>query len=176
MALTVLITLTTAGADTGPFDLYSNVDGYTVPFESGVAKLDLESGYVSYSVPDDTSSIRVQSVNALCENYIDLTIEETTTTTTTSEEPPTTTTTTSEGVVMFIVRYGASLETVCSGGLDPVYTGGGETISPGSTIYTDPSLTVLLTGQNYIVEEGVGDIYNIDSGTGVIGSDTASDC
>ena len=26
--LTVLITLTTAGADTGNFNLYSNVDGY----------------------------------------------------------------------------------------------------------------------------------------------------
>ena len=27
--ITVLITLTTAGSGTGPFDLYSNTDGYT---------------------------------------------------------------------------------------------------------------------------------------------------
>ena len=40
--LTVLITLTTAGADTGNFNLYSDVDGYTAAFETGVAKSALE--------------------------------------------------------------------------------------------------------------------------------------
>jgi hypothetical protein len=36
--MTVLITLTTAGVSTGPFDLYSDVDGYLVPFETLVPK------------------------------------------------------------------------------------------------------------------------------------------
>ena len=36
--MTVLITLTLAGADTGPFDLYSDLDGYITPFETGVSK------------------------------------------------------------------------------------------------------------------------------------------
>jgi len=94
MAQAVLITLTTAGSDTGPFNLLSNLDGYTVPFESNVAKLDLEAGYISYLVPDGAMNIRVQSTNVLCENYVDLTINTTTTTTSTSTSSTTTTTTT----------------------------------------------------------------------------------
>lgn len=92
MAQTVVITLTTAGADTGPFDLYSNVDGYAVPFESSVAKGDLEAGYISFLVPDAATTIRVQSDNPLCDNFIDLLLSGTTTTTSTAS--PTTTTTT----------------------------------------------------------------------------------
>lgn len=94
MAQAVLITLTAAGSDTGPFDLYSNLDGYTVPFESAIPKLDLEAGYISYLVPDGAMNIRVQSTNVLCENYVDLTINTTTTTTSTSTSSTTTTTTT----------------------------------------------------------------------------------
>jgi hypothetical protein len=84
MAQTVLVTLTVAGADTGPFNLYSNVDGYLVPFESSVSKIDLEAGYVSTLVPDSANIIRVQSLGAICTNYLDLTIGTTTTTTTTT--------------------------------------------------------------------------------------------
>lgn len=90
--LTVLITLTTAGTDTGPFNLYSNIDGFVSPFETNVAKLDLESGYTSYLVPDSTTTIRVQSNNALCANYIDLIIGTVITTTSTSSTTTTTTT------------------------------------------------------------------------------------
>jgi len=93
MALTVLITLTTAGADTGPFDLYSNTDGYTTPFETGIAKAALEGGYLSVSVPDSTTTIRVLSDSELCENYVDLAISGFTTTTTTSTSTSTTTST-----------------------------------------------------------------------------------
>ena len=49
--MTVYITLTTAGSDSGPFELYSNLDGYYTPFESGVSKTSLESGYASALVP-----------------------------------------------------------------------------------------------------------------------------
>lgn len=81
--MTVLITLTTAGADTGPFNLYSNVDGYVTPFESSVAKSALLAGYVSILVPDGTTIIRVRSQGE-CPNYIDIVIGGTTTTTTTT--------------------------------------------------------------------------------------------
>jgi len=91
--MTVLITLTTAGADSGPFDLYSNLDGYVSAFESAVPKASLEAGYASSLVPDFTSTIRVKS-NGVCTNYINVPVEETTTTTTTSS--PTTTTTTTD--------------------------------------------------------------------------------
>ena len=81
--MTVYITLTTAGTDSGPFDLYSNLDGFTSAFESGVNKAALQSGYASSLVPDFTTSIRVKSNNVLCTNYVDIFLENTTTTTTT---------------------------------------------------------------------------------------------
>lgn len=80
----ILLTLTTAGADTGPFDLYSDVDGFVAAFETGVAKVDLEAGYLTTFAPTGTTTVRVQSTG-LCDNYIDivLTVPTTTTTTTT---------------------------------------------------------------------------------------------
>lgn len=82
--MTVLITLTTAGTDSGPFDLYSNIDGYLSAFESGVDKTSLEAGYPSALVPDYTTIIRVRSNNELCTNYVDITVEQSTTSTTTT--------------------------------------------------------------------------------------------
>ena len=93
MAFSTLITLTTAGADTGPFNLYSNIDGYTVAFESNVPKLSLEAGYLSTLVPDTTTIIRVASIATICSNYVDLAITGITTTTTTSTSTSTTTST-----------------------------------------------------------------------------------
>jgi hypothetical protein len=92
--MTVLITLTTAGTDSGPFNLYSNLDGYTSAFEVGVSKSALLAGYSSSSVPDFATIIRVKSTGD-CVNYIDITLVGTTTTTTTTIAPTTTTTTTS---------------------------------------------------------------------------------
>lgn len=92
--MTVLITLTLAGADTGPFSLYSDVDGFLAPFEIGVSKLALEAGYTSVVVPNGSTIIRVQS-NSACTNYIDLNISGITTTTTTSTSTSTSTSTTS---------------------------------------------------------------------------------
>jgi hypothetical protein len=59
--MTVLLTLTTAGADSGPFDLYSNLDSFTVPFETGVSKASLVGGYTTTLVPDYTTTVRVVS-------------------------------------------------------------------------------------------------------------------
>jgi hypothetical protein len=84
--MTVLITLTTAGADTGPFNLYSDLDGYVSAFETGVAKIDLVAGYTSYAVPDGTTIVRVSS-DGTCLNYVDISVNTTTTTTTTTLLP-----------------------------------------------------------------------------------------
>lgn len=81
--MVVTITLTTAGADTGPFNLYSDVDGYTSAFEVGVSKAALLAGYTSYVAPNGTTIVRVMS-NGACTNYIDLTLTICTTTTTTT--------------------------------------------------------------------------------------------
>ncbi len=89
--MTVFITLTIAGSDSGPFDLYSNLDGYTSAFESGVSKASLLAGYSSSLVPDFTSTIRIKS-NGVCTNYIDVLVDSPTTTTTSSSTSTTTTT------------------------------------------------------------------------------------
>jgi hypothetical protein len=89
--MTVLITLTIAGDDSGPFDFYSDIDGYVSAFETGVSKGDLLGGYSSNLVPDYTSIIRVKS-NGVCTNYVDIKVSQPTTTTTSSTEFTTTTT------------------------------------------------------------------------------------
>ena len=43
--MTIFITLSLAGTETGPFDLYSNVDGFTTPFDTGVSRAALLAGY-----------------------------------------------------------------------------------------------------------------------------------
>lgn len=85
--MTVFITLTTTGIDTGPtFNLYSDVDGFTSAFETGVLKMDLIIGYASSLVPDGTTIIRVMS-EGICTNYVDIPVALTTTTTTTIANP-----------------------------------------------------------------------------------------
>jgi hypothetical protein len=82
----IIITLTTAGTDTGPFNLFSDVDGYTAAFVSGVSKSALVSGYSTSLAPVGTTIVRVKSTG-LCSNYIDITLTFPTTTTTTSTCP-----------------------------------------------------------------------------------------
>jgi len=85
-----------AGSGVGPFDLYSNVDGYTTPFETGVDAASLTgSGYIT-TPPDGTTFIRVQSTGS-CDTFIDLEnpCQPTTTTTTSSSTSTTTSTSTS---------------------------------------------------------------------------------
>ena len=74
--MTVFITLTTAGTDSGPFNLYSDLDGFVTPFEVGVPKVNLEAGYSSGVVPDFTSVIRVLSTAQYCVNYVDIILTE----------------------------------------------------------------------------------------------------
>ena len=91
--MTVLITLTVAGADSGPFDLYSNTDGFVSAFETGVSKAALLAGYSSALVPNFTTVIRVLSTGD-CTNYIDITLDAPSTTSTSSTSSTTTSTTT----------------------------------------------------------------------------------
>lgn len=148
MAQTALITLTSAGDDTGPFNLYSNLDGYTVPFESNIPKGDLLVGYLSNQIPDGASTVRVKSNNVLCDNYIDLVVPTTTTTTTvppttttTTTEAPSTTTTTTTAVPKAIFRLNnntasdVSINTInLSGGAALVLTTGSLPVEPGQHV------------------------------------------
>lgn len=72
--MTALITLTTIGVDAGPFDLYSNVDGFTVPFNIGILAGQFVGGFLTASVPFGTTIVRVQSTG-MCQNYIDVVLE-----------------------------------------------------------------------------------------------------
>ena len=118
-----LITLTTAGTGTGPFDLYSNVNGYSTPFETNVPKNSLVAGYTSTSVLAGTTIIRVQSTSAGCPNYVDISVVgiTTSTTTTSTTAAPTNsqlvnnTGLTVSGTFVFSVKIGAgSFNTVYS--------------------------------------------------------------
>jgi len=90
--MTVLVTLTLAGTDTGPFNLFSNVDGYTTALATGVSRAALVAGY-NATVPDGTTEVLVRSVGA-CERdlYLDVSGAPATTTSTTSSTTSTTTT------------------------------------------------------------------------------------
>ena len=84
--MTAIITLTTAGADSGPFNLFTNVDNYVTAFAIGVTKAALIAGYSSAVVPDGATIIRVKSTG-VCTNFIDITLSNVTTTTTTTISP-----------------------------------------------------------------------------------------
>ena len=113
--MTVFITLTTAGTDSGPFNLYSDWDGFVTPFAVGVSKIDLEAGYSASSVPDFTSVVRVLSTAQYCINYVDITLgfPPTTTTstssTTTTSSSTTTTTTTTTGTCLDSYQYSINI-------------------------------------------------------------------
>ena len=78
----VFITLTSAGADAGPFNLYSNVGGFASAFATGVSKAALLAGYAA-TAPAGTTTVRIISTG-VCTNFIDVAVSATTTTTTTA--------------------------------------------------------------------------------------------
>lgn len=94
--MTVTITLTLAGSDTGPFDLYSDADGYTTAFDTNISKSTLEAGFTTSAVPVDTTNVLVRSTG-VCDRdlYLNVAGAPTTTTTTSSTSSTTTSTTTS---------------------------------------------------------------------------------
>ena len=84
MSFQVTITLSpSTGSDNGPFDLYSDVDGFTNPFETGVSLSTLLSGYIT-TVPDSSTIVRVLSTGPCQGNYSDFIINGSPTTTTTT--------------------------------------------------------------------------------------------
>ena len=86
--LTVNIVLNSPGADTGPFNLYSDADGYTTSFDTNVPKSSLVLGYTSSTVPDGSNIIRAVSTSpSVCSSYINIPISGITTTTTTTLPP-----------------------------------------------------------------------------------------
>lgn len=83
--MTVFTRLTDAGANTGPFLVYTDSDGYTTPiFGSPISLASLLIGFTSSAYPNNATIIRLVSQGA-CDTSIDIpivTINTTTTTTT----------------------------------------------------------------------------------------------
>jgi hypothetical protein len=156
--MNVLITLTTAGADTGPFNLYSNTDSYVTAFQTNIAKSLLVAGYTSTVVPAGTTTVRVKSTG-LCTTYVDLFITGsggTTTTTTTPYVGPTTTTTTTPYVgpatTTTTTTGGPTTTTTTTGGptTTTTTTGGPTTTTTTTTTIAPPVATNILVTANSV--------------------------
>ena len=91
--MNVLITLTNPGVDTGPFNIYTNVDNYVTAVGTNIARATLVSGY-NATVPATATTVKVESTGT-CTSSIYLSIIQPTTSTTTSTSTSTTTTSSS---------------------------------------------------------------------------------
>lgn len=63
------ITISNVGSDAGPFNLYSDVDGFVSAFETDITTAQLEAGFFTDNVPDGTLEIRIQNANELCGTF-----------------------------------------------------------------------------------------------------------
>ena len=144
-----LILLTTAGFDTGPFNLLSDADGFVTPFELNVPKSSLIAGYTTNSVPDAATVVRVKSNSSLCTNFIDLPypVVDVTPTPTTTQTPTETNTPTPtptgcacvEGILVEVTSSGTITYLDCEGNsgsiivsIGPNVVGSGECIQKDS--------------------------------------------
>ena len=128
--MTVFILFTTVGTDAGPFNLYSDVDGYSSAFEVGVTPAQLLSGFPSNVVPLGTTIIRAKSFG-LCTNFLDMPLLPAGTTTTSTTIAPTTTTTSSSSST---TTTSSSSTTTTSTTLPPTTTTT-TTAAPSANIY-----------------------------------------
>jgi hypothetical protein len=79
-------------------------------------------------------------------------------------------------VYSYSVRLDNSTATICSAVIVTVYSSS-VLLTTGDTIYYDSGLAISVTGYDYVVRSsGPPDIYNLNAGTGVIGSDTTLNC
>jgi len=174
--MTILVTLTFAGSDTGPFDIYTNVDGFVTPIAVGVSKAALEAGYTILGVPDSASIIRVQSLG-ICDNYLDILLAGATTTTTTTAFTTSTTTTTSPAcltgdtnAISSCLSGEAALFTVTPGNTALITPGGYYYSGTGTRYYSayimNSTNTAVLYTFNYV---------QVDSFAGTWTSDLPSD-
>jgi uncharacterized protein (TIGR02145 family) len=110
--MTVLITLSTAGTSTGPFDLYTSINGINFTLlVSGIQRSVLVGqGYSSSAVPNGTTKIRVTSTSVSCPNSIDLTVVTSTTTSTTTTSTTTSTTTTTSDPFSYLCTEGDEIQ------------------------------------------------------------------
>lgn len=101
--MTVELLLTNIQTNATMFDLYSNMDGYTVPFETNIPAANLSVPYTTSLVPNNTTIIRVQSVGGVCSNHYDIILRTTTTSTSSTSTTSTTSSSTSSTTTTMMV-------------------------------------------------------------------------
>lgn len=162
--MTTLITLTLAGSDTGPFDLYSDADGYTTPFETGLSKATLLAGYTSTLVPAGSTEILVKSTGVCLRNlYLPIAGGTTTTTSTTSSTTSSTTTTPPS-------PYSVVLTSPCSGIYSTFKIDG---FTAGDVVVLEADFTGLM---NAPTTPGYGTRADIFISDGMTGNNNSSPC
>ena len=57
--MTGAIQIANLGTNTGPFNLYSNVNNFTAPFAVGITIAQLTAGYPTDKIPDAAKVIRI---------------------------------------------------------------------------------------------------------------------
>jgi hypothetical protein len=104
--MTVLITLTTAGSNTGPFDLYSDANGFSTIITSGISRAQLLAGYEA-TLPTGTTEVLLRSAGP-CNSDLYLTVAgaPSTTTTTSSTSSTTSSTTTPNPDTYYLAQVG----------------------------------------------------------------------
>ena len=162
--MTILIDLSVAGINTGPFNLYSNADAYASAFATNITRQQLLDGYPAV-VLNGTTNIKLQSLNDICPNDTILPVITTTsttsststststsTTTTTTTAAPLTTTTTTVAPTIFIPD--GSLSASCNS-----TSGGGTTVTkrflinvtnPPNPYTTGVSVTTSTGGSHFV--------------------------
>lgn len=71
--MTGAVQVNTIGTALQTFYLYSDVNGFTAPFESGVTRDSLLKGYATDKIPNTTTVIRVMSVD-VPGKYLDINV------------------------------------------------------------------------------------------------------
>ena len=136
--MTVSITLTTAGSDTGPFNLYSNVDGYISAFQTDIARSILVAGLTTGTVPDGTTEILVQSTG-VCQRDLYLVIDGAPSTTTTTSSSTSTTSSTTTPTPLSCIEGDRNAIATCSNGDAAQFTinvGYQAVVTPGGYYYS----------------------------------------
>lgn len=166
--ISATIFLTTPTTDAGPFNMYSNVDGYTSAFATGISKSALLAGYSTSAIPNLTTIVRLVSTG-VCTNQVDFNMPATTTTTTTAV--PITTTTTTAAPVTTTTTTAAPITTTTTTAA-PITTTT-TTAAPITTTTTTaaPTTTTTTTG---VVQACT--TYFVDNTTTSVGSFTYTDC
>ena len=127
------ILLTTPLTDAGPFNIYSDVDGFYAPFGVNVSKATLEAGY-AVDAPDGTTIVRLISVGE-CTNQIEVVVD--------GGPVPTTSTTTSTTTINPFTWYYGTYNS--PGGVVPIPTELDIDISTGTLVTSvDPSGTIIV--------------------------------